>query len=70
MTVDAPRGDAITRGMVRCTKCRFLFEPHTRGLLPDCPQCNGATVLVLTIEPSEPPPATPTLKFVAVKPEA
>ncbi|HEY2743044.1 MAG TPA: Zn-ribbon containing protein [Polyangia bacterium] len=55
--------------MARCTKCRFLFESPTRGLLPDCPQCGGSTMLVVTIEPSEPPPAMPTMKFLAVRSE-
>jgi hypothetical protein len=46
-----------------------LFEPSSRWQLPDCPQCEGATVPVLTIAPQEPPPASPTLKFIAMKPE-
>ena len=54
--------------MVRCTKCRFLFESPTLGLLPECPQCGGATVAVLKIEPSdELPPAQPTIKIPVVK---
>jgi hypothetical protein len=38
--------------MVRCARCRFLFEPRGRGLLPPCLQCGGATAPVLAIEPS------------------
>ncbi|HEX9104136.1 MAG TPA: hypothetical protein VF997_18115 [Polyangia bacterium] len=53
--------------MVRCAKCRFLFEWETPGLLPACRQCGGATVLVGAIEPEEAPPALPTLKFAVIK---
>jgi hypothetical protein len=53
--------------MVRCTKCRFLFEAATVGLLPACRQCGGATVMVVKIEPAEPPPAQPTMKFAVIK---
>jgi predicted nucleic acid-binding Zn-ribbon protein len=53
--------------MVRCTKCRFLFEPCTIGLLPACAQCGGVTMAVLKIEPSDAPPAQPTMKFWAAK---
>ena len=53
--------------MVRCTKCRFLFEPETVGLLPDCRQCGGATVMVDKIEPADVPPAMPTMKFAIIK---
>lgn len=53
--------------MVRCTRCRFLFEPETRGLLPDCRQCGGVTMLVAKIEPAEAPPAMPTMKLAIVK---
>ncbi|MDB4970980.1 MAG: hypothetical protein JWN44_6669 [Myxococcales bacterium] len=54
--------------MVRCLKCKFLFEGSTAGLLPDCRQCGGATVPVHKIEPAEltPPPGQPTLKFPAI----
>jgi hypothetical protein len=60
------------KAMVRCTKCRFLFEPPTPGLLPECRQCGGATIAVLKIEPSDDllPPAQPTFKFAAVKTDA
>jgi Zn finger protein HypA/HybF involved in hydrogenase expression len=30
--------------MVRCTRCRFSFEPEVPGLLPPCRQCGGETV--------------------------
>jgi predicted nucleic acid-binding Zn-ribbon protein len=53
--------------MVRCTKCRFLFESATIGLLPDCRQCGGATVMVVKIEAADAPPAQPTMKFAVVK---
>ena len=53
--------------MVRCTKCRFLFEPETPGLLPDCVQCGGATIMVVTIEPADAPAAMPTMKFAVIK---
>ena len=53
--------------MVRCTKCRFLFEAETPGLLPNCRQCGRATVAVATIGPQDVPPAQPTLKFVVAK---
>ncbi|MGZ3407911.1 MAG: hypothetical protein ACXVAN_15780 [Polyangia bacterium] len=56
--------------MVRCTNCRFLFEPPTLGLLPDCPQCGDVTVGVVRIEPTadaELSPAQPTFKFTAIK---
>jgi len=53
--------------MVRCTKCRFLFEPPTPGLLPDCPQCNGVTMPILEIRPQDAPAAQPTMKFEAAK---
>ena len=56
-------------GMVRCTKCRFLFEAATPGLLPDCRQCGGATVMVVKIEPADAPPAQPTMKFAAIRAE-
>ncbi|MCU1279513.1 MAG: hypothetical protein JWM53_3059 [bacterium] len=59
--------------MVRCTRCRFLFEPPTPGLLPDCRQCGGVTMTVLKIEPNESdelPPAQPTYKFFTIKPDA
>jgi predicted nucleic acid-binding Zn-ribbon protein len=54
--------------MVRCTKCRFLFESATAGLLPSCRQCGGTTTPVLKIEPAEltPPPSQPTLKLSVV----
>jgi len=57
-------------GMVRCTKCRFLFEAMTPGLLPDCRQCGGATVFVVKIEPADAPPAQPTMKFAVIKADA
>ena len=48
--------------------CRFMFESPTQGLLPDCPQCAGATMAVLKIEPSaDLQAAQPTFKFAAVK---
>jgi len=53
--------------MVRCTRCRFLFEPDTRHLLPECPQCGRATVPVLQIAPAETPSAQPTMKFAVLK---
>lgn len=53
--------------MVRCTKCRFLFEPDTPGLLPDCRQCGGVTMMVVKIEAAEVPAAMPTMKFAAIK---
>jgi predicted nucleic acid-binding Zn-ribbon protein len=57
--------------MVRCTSCRFLFESPTLGLLPDCPQCGGATVAVQKIEPSEElPPAQATIKIPVIKTRA
>jgi hypothetical protein len=48
-------------------KCRFLFESETVGLLPDCRQCGGATVMVLKIEAADVPPAQPTMKFAVIK---
>jgi predicted nucleic acid-binding Zn-ribbon protein len=56
--------------MARCTSCRFLVEAAKPGLLPDCPQCGGATTFVVRIEAGEPPPAQPTLKFAVVRTEA
>ena len=56
--------------MVRCLKCRFLFEAATVGLLPDCVQCGGSTTMVLKIEPSDVPPAQPTMKFGVIKLDA
>ncbi len=54
--------------MVRCTKCRFLFEAPTPGLLPDCRQCGGATVAVTEIRPPDDVPAAqPTMKFAVIK---
>ncbi len=53
--------------MVRCTKCRFLFEAETPGLLPDCVQCGGATMMVVKIESADTPPAMPTMKFAVIK---
>ncbi|HEY1586101.1 MAG TPA: hypothetical protein VGH63_10475 [Polyangia bacterium] len=53
--------------MARCTKCRFLVEARTRGLLPDCPQCGGITVAVTAIEPQEAPSAPQTLKFIVAR---
>lgn len=67
MTLAVPRGQHDNGWMVRCTKCRFLFEAATRGLLPPCPQCDGETVMVLTIAPADAPPAQPTMKFSVIK---
>jgi hypothetical protein len=67
VTVDVRAGEAITAGMVRCTKCRFLFEAPTPGLLPDCRQCGGVTMPVLEIKPQDAPPAQPTMKFGIIK---
>ena len=54
--------------MVRCSRCRFLFEAATHGLLPACAQCGGATVPVLKIEPAqEPAPSPRTMKFATVR---
>ena len=53
--------------MVRCTRCRFLFEPEIPGLLPDCRQCGGVTMMVVKIEPADAPPAMPTMKLAIVK---
>jgi predicted nucleic acid-binding Zn-ribbon protein len=53
--------------MVRCTKCRFLFEAETPGLLPQCRQCGGETVGVIEIAPSDVPAAQPTMKLAIVK---
>ena len=54
--------------MARCTNCRFLFEPTTLGLLPDCPQCGGATIAVLNIQASDGlQAAQPRIKLAAVK---
>ncbi len=53
--------------MARCTKCRFLFESPTLGLLPDCPQCGGASTAVTAIAPQDVPPAPQTLKFAVIK---
>jgi predicted nucleic acid-binding Zn-ribbon protein len=53
--------------MVRCTKCRFLFEAKTPGLLPACVQCGGATMMIVKIEPSDAPTAMPTMRFAAIK---
>ncbi len=53
--------------MVRCTNCRFLFEPSTRYQMPECRQCGGATVPVLQIGPADAPAAQPTMKFAIVK---
>ena len=53
--------------MVRCTKCRFLFEAPVRGLLPECRQCGGDTMPVLEIKAQDAPPAQPTMKFAVVK---
>jgi predicted nucleic acid-binding Zn-ribbon protein len=54
--------------MVRCTRCHFLFEPATRGLLPPCGQCGGVTMLVLKIEEfGEEPSASPTMKLPVVR---
>jgi len=54
--------------MARCTKCRFRFELRTVGLLPDCPQCGGATVAIAVshVEPEEAPAAQPTQKLQIV----
>jgi hypothetical protein len=49
--------------MVRCTQCRFLFEPPTRGLLPPCRQCGGVTVPVLKIRPGATTPSAPTMEI-------
>ena len=56
--------------MVRCTKCRFLFEPDAGDALPECRQCGGATIGVLAIEPSEVPAAQPTMKIAIIKADA
>ena len=53
--------------MVRCTKCRFLFEPTTVGLLPACVQCGGVTMAIVKIEPADVPPAQPTMKFRTIE---
>ena len=53
--------------MVRCTKCRFLFESDAAGLAPECRQCGGATVGVVKIEPAEVPSAQPTMKIATIK---
>jgi phage FluMu protein Com len=53
--------------MVRCTKCRFLLEAATPGLLPKCPQCGGDTVAVEQIEPTDAPPAPQTQKLHVVR---
>ncbi|MCU1279687.1 MAG: hypothetical protein JWM53_3233 [bacterium] len=57
-------------GMVRCTKCRFLFEAPTPGLLPDCRQCGGPTTGVDKIEPADAPAAQPTMKIPTIKQSA
>jgi hypothetical protein len=67
VTLAARRAAPNTEGMVRCTKCRFLFEAATPGLLPECGQCGGATVMVLEIAPADAPPAQPTMKFAVIK---
>ena len=69
MTLAVRRAQRNNEQMVRCTKCRFLFEPETPGLLPECAQCGGATVMVVKIQPADVPPAQPTMKFAAVKSE-
>jgi len=56
--------------MVRCTKCRFLFEAPTPGLLPDCRQCGGSTTQVDKLEPfGDEQSAPPTMKFAVIKVE-
>jgi predicted nucleic acid-binding Zn-ribbon protein len=67
VTLAVRRARRKNEGMVRCTKCRFLFEAATPGLLPDCRQCGGATVMVVKIEPADAPPAQPTMKFAVIK---
>lgn len=59
--------------MVRCTRCRFLFESMTPGLLPACVQCGGDTMLVIGMSPSpegdseDSWPPQPTAKFRITK---
>lgn len=49
--------------MLRCARCRLVFEPSTPGL-PPCPQCGGAAALLLRIEPTRDESDAPTtLKF-------
>jgi hypothetical protein len=54
--------------MVRCTRCRFLFEAPLADPLPPCVQCGGHTAPVFKIEPlHDPAPRGPrTLKFPAI----
>ena len=56
--------------MVRCTKCRFLFESDTPGALPECRQCGGATVGVVKIAPAGTPTAQPTMKIAIIRTDA
>ena len=56
--------------MVRCTKCRFLFESDTPGALPECRQCGGATVGVVKIAPAGTPTAQPTMKIGIIRTDA
>jgi hypothetical protein len=49
--------------MVRCTRCRFIFEPEIPGLLPPCRQCGAETVLLTRMAPPELDASEPTLEF-------
>jgi len=50
--------------MVRCTRCRFLFEPETPGLLPPCRQCGAETALLSSpVVSPEVDAREPTLEF-------
>ncbi len=56
--------------MVRCGRCRLLFEAPTPGLLPACPQCGGSSAQLLVIEPTPAPDVwgtEPTQKLAIVK---
>ncbi len=56
--------------MVRCARCRLLFEAPTPGLLPACPQCGGTSAEMPVIEPAAEPDvwgAEPTQKLAVVK---
>ncbi len=56
--------------MVRCARCRLLFEAPTPGLLPACPQCGGTSAEMPVIEPAAEPDvwgAEPTQKLAIAK---
>lgn len=54
--------------MLRCPRCRLLYEAPTPGLLPPCPQCGGAPMMLIRIEPTQVEADAPTtIKFATEK---